>query len=403
VVEEARLRRTANGLVPTGSGWFVLNARDAVWIEHVGLGVLCAFEGPQGEAGFARLGFNLQALRPGEPMSMYHVEDREQEDFLVLAGEALLIVEGEQHPLRALDLFHSPPGVAHTIVGTGSDPCLVLAIGARGRATTDDWGRYPVDATASRHGAGVDEETTIPKVAYARFPDGVETPFREQLLAGFDAGALGGVAAADRAGPASSGGWFVADAREVPWGERSGRRGYHRESWFGGRGDFSQLGIELAVADPGETIAMYHHEDAQEDYLVLGGEALAIVGGEERPLRPLDLLHCPPGTPHTIVGADDGPCLLLVVGTRATAGWTYPVDPVAIRHGVGVEHETTDPRVAYSHFSPTQEVAFRPEFLAGLVAPAVDRATPLEPRLPRVDATRLPADVDAVLDQPVDS
>ena len=34
-------------------------------------------------------------LDPGEPMAMYHWET-DQEDFLVLSGEPLLIVEGEE-------------------------------------------------------------------------------------------------------------------------------------------------------------------------------------------------------------------------------------------------------------------------------------------------------------------
>jgi hypothetical protein len=31
VVPEAKLEQTENGLVPQGEGWFVLNAREAVW------------------------------------------------------------------------------------------------------------------------------------------------------------------------------------------------------------------------------------------------------------------------------------------------------------------------------------------------------------------------------------
>jgi uncharacterized cupin superfamily protein len=366
MVAEARLERSAHGLVPTGAGWFVLNARDAVWVEHAGLGVLCAFEGPDGEADFARLGFNLQTLRPGEPMSMYHVEALEQEDFLVLAGEALLIVEGAEWPLRPLDLFHCPPGVAHTIVGMGARPCLVLAVGARGLATGDDWGRYPVDPVALRHGAGVEVETTVPKVAYARFPAGVQTAFHDEFLAGFDASSYRDRAAEATAGGAPGAGWSVVNARDARWRERPGRGAFTTFADFAGRADFSQVSIGLAVAEPGGPIGMYHVEDAQEDFLVLAGAGLAIVEGQERPLRPLDLLHCPPGTRHTIIGAGSGPCLVLVVGTFATAGFTYPVDPVAIRNGVGVEEETSDPAVAYRRFAPTRPVPFRAAFLADL-------------------------------------
>ena len=40
---------------------------------------------------------------------------------------------------------------------------------------------------------------------------------------------------------------------------------------------------------------------------MLAGEALAVVEGVERPLRRWDVLHCPSGTKHVIVGAVTGP------------------------------------------------------------------------------------------------
>src|SRR6185437_2804705 len=94
---EAPLERTAHGLVPAGEGWFVLNAREARWFDRGPRGVVCGFEG---EVDFPQLGVNLFVLGPGQPMSMYHWE-ADQEDFLVLAGEALLIVEGQERLLRA--------------------------------------------------------------------------------------------------------------------------------------------------------------------------------------------------------------------------------------------------------------------------------------------------------------
>jgi uncharacterized cupin superfamily protein len=170
VVSEAELVRTECGLVPKGEGWFVLNAREAQWWERDGRGVLCEFEGAgfEGALDFLQLGINLTRLRPGEPLAMYHWE-ADQEDFLVLAGEALLLVEGEERPLHRWDFVHCPPGARHTIVGAGDGPCLVLAVGARDRSTGDDWGAYTVDEAALRHGAGVERETTEPAEAYARF------------------------------------------------------------------------------------------------------------------------------------------------------------------------------------------------------------------------------------------
>ena len=137
-------------------------------------------------------------------------------------------------------------------------------------------------------------------------------------------------------------GWFVVNARDVPW-MHNDMRSLAR---FGGQGEahFDDLGIGLYWLQPGQPMSMYHHERGQEDFLVLRGRALAIVEGEERALETWDLLHCPSRTPHTIVGAGDEPALVLAVGARLEKGSTrYPVDPVAVRHGAGVEQETTEP------------------------------------------------------------
>lgn len=152
------------GLVPEGQGWFVLNAMDARWLDG-DLGKYTGFEGP--DARFPQLGINLNVLAPGEPMTMYHRENA-QEDFLVLAGECVLVVEGEARPLKQWDLLHCPAGVDHAIVGPGDGPSLVLAVGARTGAE-DEGLVYPADPVAQQHGAGVPTETSDPKLAYAPF------------------------------------------------------------------------------------------------------------------------------------------------------------------------------------------------------------------------------------------
>jgi uncharacterized cupin superfamily protein len=158
---EARLVRNDNGwLEPDGDGWYVLNATDARWLSNE-MGWYCNFEGAER---FPELGFNINFLPPGKPISMYHHEPH-QEGFFLLRGDAILIVEGEEHPLRRWDYVHFEPGIAHVVVGAG-EGALVLAVGGRiggGGAT------YPVDDAAVRHDAGVSEETSDPREAYARF------------------------------------------------------------------------------------------------------------------------------------------------------------------------------------------------------------------------------------------
>ena len=171
-----------------GEGWFVLNAREARWRHREGRRASLPFEG---ETHFPQVGINLIVLAPGESMAMYHRES-DQEDFLVLSGEALLIVEGEERPLRRWDFVHCPAGTNHVIVGAGDSPCTVLAIGARENQTVrlpdgtydwaPDWGAYTVDEAALRHGAGVEEETTDEEVAYARFPLPEPTRYRDGWL-----------------------------------------------------------------------------------------------------------------------------------------------------------------------------------------------------------------------------
>ena len=118
---------TEAGLVAAGEGWFVLNAREARWRRAEGMGAGMRLEG---DTQFPQVGIGIRLLWPDEPMAMYHWET-DQEDFLVLSGEALLIVEGEERPLRQWDFVHCPAETKHVIVGAGDSPCTVLAVGAR--------------------------------------------------------------------------------------------------------------------------------------------------------------------------------------------------------------------------------------------------------------------------------
>ena len=172
-VPEAPLEHTEAGLIPAGPGWFVLNAREARWRDRPQRGYSLPFEGP---TDFPQIAINLFVLGPGEPIGMYHWEV-DQEDFFVLSGEALLLVEAEERPLRQWDFVHCPAETEHIIIGAGTGPCAVLAIGARGNEDASGWGGYTVDDVALRHGAGVEKPTSDAEEAYARFPEPVPTPY----------------------------------------------------------------------------------------------------------------------------------------------------------------------------------------------------------------------------------
>jgi uncharacterized cupin superfamily protein len=179
VVPEARLATTGDGLAPESEGWFVVNARDARWWRNEKFGSAVAFESD--EALFRELGINIHVLMPGEPNCMYHGENA-QEDFLVLYGECLLLVEGEERPLRQWDFFHSPAWTEHVFVGAGDGPCGILMVGVR---PAEKELLYPVVDVARKHGAGVDQETRSGREAYARFPKSTTQPYPEGALPTF--------------------------------------------------------------------------------------------------------------------------------------------------------------------------------------------------------------------------
>ena len=162
--EEARLEQTESGLKPATEGWFVVNVGETGWAVHDAFGSGCTFEGR--EAQFKQLGINVNVVEPGQPLCLYH-EETAQEDFLVLAGECVLLVNGEERPLRAWDFFHCPAGTRHIFVGAGEGPCAILMIGARPEA---EQLHYPVSEVAAKHGASAAQETPNPDEAYADWP-----------------------------------------------------------------------------------------------------------------------------------------------------------------------------------------------------------------------------------------
>ncbi len=169
-MQEARLIETETGLVPEGEGWFVLNAREASWETMPGGGAWLGFEAdgvPQ------QYGIGFHVLWPGDAPGRYHAES-DQEGFLVLSGECILVVEGEERRLRQWDFFHCPPGTAHIMVGAGEEPCAVLMTGARSPDKTID---YIVDPVAAKHGVSVAQPANSSREAYADL-DRTTTPVR---------------------------------------------------------------------------------------------------------------------------------------------------------------------------------------------------------------------------------
>ena len=145
------------------SDWFVKNLRDARWMNHDKFGAAGVFEPEPGA--FEQLGINIRVLEPGQPNCLYHRENL-QEDFLVLSGECLLLVDGEERPLKAWDFVHMPPDVDHVFVGAGDGPSAILMVGAR---SPDEELFYPAEEVAQKHGAAAEQGTPSAEEAYAPF------------------------------------------------------------------------------------------------------------------------------------------------------------------------------------------------------------------------------------------
>jgi quercetin dioxygenase-like cupin family protein len=145
-------------------------------------------------------------------------------------------------------------------------------------------------------------------------------------------------------------GWFVVNVRNAEWwfAETRGARCAFENEYGDAPVEFDQLGINLTVLEPGQTV-LYHAEANQEAFLVLSGECALLVEGEERRLRPWDFFHCPPWTEHGFAGAGEGPCVLLMAGSRSAPEVRYPVSEVAVRYGASVVEETADWRQAYAN------------------------------------------------------
>ena len=173
-VPEAQLKKTDVGLVAEGEGWFVLNARDVSWIRSEERGQDTDFEGRQE---WTQLGFRIQVLSPGQH-ALYHGE-RGQEDFLVVAGKCVLVIEGEERNLKQWDFVHCPPWTKHLFVGAGEGPCAIVMVGNRvgGFEVV-----YAVDDVAAKYDASVPEETSKPDEAYARFGPEERSAYQEGWL-----------------------------------------------------------------------------------------------------------------------------------------------------------------------------------------------------------------------------
>jgi uncharacterized cupin superfamily protein len=162
--DEAKIEQSDEGAVVASPGWFVLNAAEMSWMRDDKGGEWMDFGSPEGE--FQQYGIGVHVLHPGQVNGLYHSESV-QEDFFVLSGECLLLVEEQERRLKAWDFVHFAPGTRHICIGAGDGPCAILMVGARGPGKKL---HYPVTELAQKHGAAAPEETDDPREAYREWP-----------------------------------------------------------------------------------------------------------------------------------------------------------------------------------------------------------------------------------------
>ena len=166
-MQEARIEKTPEGHVPVSGGWFILNLGEMAWETVPGFGVWRGFEAPDADASQPRIGVHVHVLQPGEANGYYHAEAA-QEGFLVLSGECIAIVEGEERRMRQWDYLHSPPGTAHITVGAGDEPCAMLMFGSPDPSRKVKW---IANETAATYGASVAYTTGRAAEAYGDLPN----------------------------------------------------------------------------------------------------------------------------------------------------------------------------------------------------------------------------------------
>jgi (S)-ureidoglycine aminohydrolase len=81
--------------------------------------------------GVGSFGINMVEIPPGESIPEHEEVDRDQEEvFCVLEGDAVIVVDGADHPAPAGTLARLDPHPRRTVRNDGDAPALVLIMSA---------------------------------------------------------------------------------------------------------------------------------------------------------------------------------------------------------------------------------------------------------------------------------
>jgi uncharacterized cupin superfamily protein len=81
--------------------------------------------------GVNAFGLNVVQIEPGDRLTEHDEVERDQEEvFIVLDGDAKVVVDGEDHPAPVGTFARLDPRPARTVVNAGSRPVRLLIISA---------------------------------------------------------------------------------------------------------------------------------------------------------------------------------------------------------------------------------------------------------------------------------
>ena len=106
------------------------------------------FQALRRELGVEAFGLNVITLQPRQ-RGRIHAHERQEEVYVVLAGELTLLADGQEFVVRADGVVRVAPAVRRQLVNAGDAPLVLLALGGAGEHAGRDglaWESWDDDA-----------------------------------------------------------------------------------------------------------------------------------------------------------------------------------------------------------------------------------------------------------------
>jgi uncharacterized cupin superfamily protein len=269
------------------------------------------FVGPA--IGCVDVGVRRVKVDPGFFSTPLHVHAHDEETFYVLSGSGVSLQDDKAYAVRAGDcLVHPEAGPAHTLQA-GDEGLDVLALGvSRERSSGARLPRVGMTWSARswfETGAG---KSPFEREAELGPPDVPEPGERPPSIVNVD-------------------------EVEPRVSEREGHRGRGRR--LGKTAGAARTGLNHSVLEPGQMGPPPHcHASEEELFVVLDGGGTLLLGDDEHPVGPLDLVVRPAGTgvAHAFVAGESGLTYLAYGPNHPDEIVYYPRSNKILFAGVGV-------------------------------------------------------------------